>query len=353
LRLPYDNGQEENENIGIPTNLITQLPYKGQYPQLAALPFLRRKNDWKLNRRLFENRDSSACSEPYPRILSSVNYFLKKPFEDMSNTFFFGYYNHGVKQMFTPVWIKNDDNYLCPKINMFKKSGFNSVVSDTLISDWFRITDLNNMYYYTSGMGDQLGKMYIERELDGKKINIPFIPRIDSNFTKYGIKLIKGNNNIFRICWVKNSRLYAFGNEIVMGILPNLNNNEEDIDNSKFPKSNLIRDYSGIINLGDEDSENIDYQTLDIYPNPTDDELFVKFTYISSTCGKNEKIELKITISTLQGIPVFTKDYVNNGLIRFSTNKLLVGTYMLKCEVTGGNGICNYSPLTKPFVIMR
>ncbi len=129
---------------------------QGKNVNLSAAPYVSNSFDNKLRRRIFE---SSPITFFEPQIFATQEKFYKR-FADEENGIYhlFGMKDSSQSAMFSHILLKNNNNSIIEP-QLFTNG------KDSLWSEWFKINDINQIFFYTQG-NYQTMKLKIERKRD-------------------------------------------------------------------------------------------------------------------------------------------------------------------------------------------
>jgi len=301
-----------------------QLSGNGYLSHLAARQFQDGPEDWWKNRRVFMESDSTLNDS----LKTSAQAFYKGKRGKVAIPFI-GFYNYYASSFVSPFYIDGELIRFDVK-DMFKtdcRDCRGTIIPDTIKTDWFRVTEANNLDYFIKGFETENVEMLLERKSNRQTVRVN-VPRLsDTIMIPIRNLLINGRNNEYRLLFTKLDRFnYYTENLIIM----------EDPFEPIFRKQG---GFDNIIDLGEtEYSDPNDY--LSIYPNPAEDKIFVT---ISKPGAGQCRIEL---ISTL-GQVVHTGSANINSSTEINIQGISPGLYIIRAFLPNGEVLQNSFVLSR------
>lgn len=342
-----------NNNGGIVDTTLEYLPrakkliFHGKDPQLAALPYVRWNTDWNYGRRVFNTND-----EMPPSMIASIEYFARKTVEDEETAnVFLGFANRTGKQMFTPLWLSDINGRMAqPVVHSFKKVGDRFIPSDTIISSWFKVGNLNTTHFFTSGNANLNTILQIERQSDGKKVMLPNAVIPGNKILKNRFILINGGNHKYRFKWIKVDSTAQYTESVIIANMPLVDELDNAFDSSRFGKT-IAYENQEVIDLGEQsyDDQGTKHLKLIVYPNPADNLLNVIAYYPVSEILENRKANRLLIIKAYSstGSELFRQEIKPGENISIKTDNFSQGIYFIRAEE---KAIGSYEKLLAPVI---
>jgi hypothetical protein len=242
---------------------------------------------------------------------------------------FIGFYNYYASSFVSPFYIDGELIRFDVK-DMFRTDCSDcrgKIIPDTIKTDWFRVTEANNLDYFIKGYETENVEMLLERKSNRQTVRVN-VPRLsDTSMIPIRNLLINGRNNEYRLLFTKLDRFnYYTENLVIM----------EDPFEPIFRKRG---GFDNIIDLGvTEYSDQNDY--LSIYPNPAEDKVFVT---ISKTGAGSCRIEL---ISAL-GQVVLTGSANISSSAEINIQGISPGLYIIRALLPNGEVLQNSFVLSR------
>lgn len=297
--------------------------FRGQKPNLAAMPFVPEGQNWKMNRRVFEFGDSIP-----PDIMMSGDLFARKSGESSEYICpFIGFENNKGKYKISPLYttINNRENAL--KIILRYNSEDKQLKTDTIFTEWFKIGsefDINFLEIY-KGKKTDFYSMKIQRKHDFRTFDINFTDNSNDKLIDRNLKLLNGNNREYRFIWVKTIPDLIFVPEYVIG--------STQLDNETTYLDELFRKISATTesSLLDLSGETVK-PGLNIVavPNPAND--YINISIFNNISGDNRSGQIKLTLISSLGMNLIEIKIKKGESINLPVEQLTNGLYFLRAE---------------------
>ena len=323
---PDSQQYEPNKDYTTVDNYITSLG-TGMYPHLARIPAVVKNDDWFLNRRVFQSTGN--------QIKTTAQIFLKEGVETQKTS----YPLISISNMKSGKTTTISDFYLddvsSPMIVRKTKSQFADVkdgriiYKDKIFTNWFKISEINNMNFFTTKNDSNIIKFEIERKSDGKKFNMSIKSNKSEQPSFNKLVLINGKNDLYRIVMNYDKKTCLITEELMISdpidfmrtdTLSDKHLSKSDVSNEQY------------IDLGGSEINTSNEITINAYPNPSDNAIYVSYNlplYLY-TNRFNEAYKTEIILYSMNGQIITKKEAAPGEIIPLPTSDLPTGAYFLK-----------------------
>jgi hypothetical protein len=319
--------------------------YKGQKPNLAAMPFMPEGKNWALNRRIFEHGDSTP-----PDIMASMDLFARK--STLDNDYvcpFFGFENSDGKSKISPLYtiVENKERALKIIFNYNKEK--KQINTDTIFTEWFKIGSVNDIDYLdlVKGKKSNYYNMKIQRKQDLRTYNLNQSDVTENKLINQKLKFFNGYNREYRIIWVKSSSKVLFTPEYMVG---SVQLDEESMNYDGLFRSIAQTTQLELIDLSDEPVK----PGLNIIavPNPANE--FINVSIINQVDDDKESGIIKISLISAIGTKLMEFTLKNGETINLPISNFTNGFYFLRAEEIPTHwGDDTASPAVEKIIISR
>jgi len=206
-----------------------------------------------------------------------------------------------------------------------------SLITDSLFSDWFAVGDLANLSFDFLGIDTSRIDVLLQR-FDGEQIvNMPITPS-SSSYSAFlqDFVLINGQNNEYRLAFINKDTNSQYSEALYLHGIP-IENQPSMRTSDYVPK---IIDLGGKTQAGSEIS-------LSLYPNPADEVIY---------CTAYGIGELLIKVFNSQGSEVYRNKVKSGQGFSINTSEMPIGAYFIRVENADW---LNFNSATESFVICR
>ena len=299
----------------------------GMYPHLARIPAVVKNDDWFLNRRVFQGINN--------QIQTTSQLFLKEGVETQKTSYPLISISNIKSGKTTTISDFYLDDFSSPMIVRKTKSYFADVkdgriiYNDKIFTNWFKISEINNMNFFTTKNDTNIIKFEIERKSDGKKFNMSVKSNKSEQPSFNKLVLINGKNDLYRIVMNYDKKTCLITEELMISepidfmrtdTLSDKHLSKSDVSNEQY------------IDLGGSEINTSNEITINAYPNPSDNAIYVSYNlplYLY-TNRFNEAYKTEIILYNMNGQIITKKEAAPGEVISFHTSDLPTGAYFLK-----------------------
>jgi hypothetical protein len=352
----YHTNIRYNSLFNAPNALSTVARYipnisEGKLSHLSHYPISGGLMQTNLNHRVFETLQGSP-----PSLIPNVNYFYRQGVEEVNSDAMVGF-KYGIEDA-TLIGLPTVDGSSIT-LNLPYEEVVDSTLgtywdfvdNDSIVSDWFYVGSSATLSYKTIFSLEDTTKwdFVLERQSTGDTTELP--DPVDVNGFAYLVYyLINGQNDYYRLLLINrdtlyaeyDERLYLFGVDVIdttYGRISAEGKTIVELNNST---------YRGELNDG---------LTLNVFPNPADNTLYVSAHLPSGIFGERQAIKVadrvRITLYDQLGNKVLSQDIQAGSTIQFDTGQLSPGLYNIRADQILGSGEFREIPSASKQVIIN
>ncbi|MBL7973844.1 MAG: hypothetical protein JNJ85_02960, partial [Candidatus Kapabacteria bacterium] len=187
----------------LPLNPTLQMSYPsnltmintGVHPRLSTQYQLSAISQYNLHRRVYYHTQS------WNDFTSSTEAFFKSSITDKSKPLhWIGYKLPGNRQRILVSNFDIDKTPVLTKPQLRRNWSNTGVLSDTLYSDWFKVSNVSDLHMYAKGISHPCLRIELENKDNRRiRVNIPVSVQNDSMKLKNTLRLIRGGNEEYRL----------------------------------------------------------------------------------------------------------------------------------------------------------
>lgn len=323
----------------------------GIYPHPTMTPVITINQDWFMHNRVFQSTSNIIKTSALLFLKGNTDEKAIYPLLSISDST--SKNNTLISQIYA-LGNSIEDRYKSIGLKAFEFSDKGRIkLSDTIVSDWFRINTIKELAFYTTIADTSLFTLTLEDYQNGKSLTMPLMKDFDSKMNARKITLLNGKNMLYRVKLTKKHKDVKTWVDLVLDEKKDLLDEYSELGSKDLKKgnSNVIGSNHQIYDLSQGELSSNQTIDLRIYPNPADEYIYVNCELFAN---KSQGELIQYTLYNSSGMKVYSSINPASDPIMISTDNLTTGAYFLKAEQLQFDNILETKPtITKSIIIQR